>query len=94
MIVVLSPRSSTNLGDIARYIARDNPDRAATFVVELLAACDELSTFPRAYPADPRFGTSARRRTMGNYHIIYDVMEDRVVVLTIVHAARDPDTML
>ncbi len=94
MIVVLSPRSRTNLGEIARYIARDDPDRAATFVAELLAACDALSTFPRADPADPRFGPAARRRALGNYHIIYDVLEDLVVVLTIVHAARDPDTML
>ncbi|MEH3122196.1 MAG: type II toxin-antitoxin system RelE/ParE family toxin [Sphingomonas phyllosphaerae] len=94
MIVVLSPRSSRNLIEIGRYIARDDPDRAARFVAELLSACDDLSTFPRAYPADPRFGPAARRRTLGNYHIIYDVLDDRVVVLTIVHAARDPDAML
>lgn len=94
MIVVLSPRTRKNLGEIARYIARDDPGRAATFVAELLAACDELSAYPRAYPADPRFGPASRRRTFGNYHIIYDVLEDRIVVLTIVHAARDPDMLL
>lgn len=94
MIVILSPRTIANLSQIGQYIARDDPARAASFVDELLATCTDLSVFPRAYPADPRFGPVARRRVHGNYHIIYDVLEDRIVVLTIVHAARDPDAAI
>lgn len=91
MIVIISDRAVADLENVGRFIAQDDPGRSASFVNELLAACNGLLPFPRVYPADPRFGTHARRRTYGNYHIIYDVFDDRIMILAIAHVARDPD---
>lgn len=93
MKVRLSPNALDDLARIGDWIQRDNPRRAASFVEELRAACRELGTFPRAFPAFPQFGPNARRRVHGNYLIVYDVEPDWVTVLTVVHGARDLDEM-
>lgn len=92
--MILSPRARQDLTDIGDWIARDDPDRAITFVQELRAACRDLATFPRAYPPCPRFGPAARRRNHGAYAIIYDVTAEDVHVLTVVHGARDLDSLI
>lgn len=94
MRVVLSPQALDDLAEIGDWIGRDNPDRARTYVEELRQACRDLDTFPRAYPAALQFGPAAHRRLYGNYLIIYDVGDDFVSVLTVVHAARDLDRLI
>lgn len=91
--LTFSPRARQNLRDIADWIAADNPERAMSFVAELRVACRELTTFPYRYPQAPQFGVSVRRRTYGSYHIIYMVTDGDVAIITIVHTARDPDTV-
>lgn len=93
MKVVLSARAERNLIDIGVWIARDDPTRAFSFIRELRATCGELGQFPRAYEAYPKFGPNARRRVYGNYVIVYDVALDRGLILTIVHGARDIDSL-
>jgi len=96
--VSLSRRAQTNLRDLADWIARDNPDAALSFITELRVACTELrvactelSIFPRRFPKAPQLGTGIRRRTFRNYHIIYRLQGEDVVIVAIVHAARDPN---
>jgi toxin ParE1/3/4 len=91
--VRLSPRALDDLAEITDWIARDDPARARTFVDELREACRDLGPFPRAYPPAPQFGETARRRLYGNYLIIYDLDDAGVIVLTVVHAARDLDRL-
>jgi len=43
-----SPEAQADLIDTAAYIARDNPDRARSFVDELEARCAALADFPEA----------------------------------------------
>lgn len=90
--VKLSRRAQTNLRDLADWIARDNPDAALSFVGELRIACAELNDFPRRYPSAPHLGPEVRRRTYGNYHIVYRLAGEDVVIIAIVHAARDPNS--
>jgi plasmid stabilization system protein ParE len=42
-----------DLREIGDYIARDNPQRAASFVGELLARSQRIAKQPEAYPARP-----------------------------------------
>ena len=43
---------------------------------------------------DPEAVETARRRLYGNYLIIYDLDDSGVIVLTVVHAARDLDRLI
>jgi plasmid stabilization system protein ParE len=53
--LLLSPRAAADLEDIAEYIARDNPERAASFIEELEAACSAVAATP---PSTRRARTS------------------------------------
>lgn len=88
MKVTISPPAFAAIEEIGAYIERDNPARARSFVDELIEACYDLSDFPRRYPAVPQFGPNAHKRTVRNYLIIYDVLENRVEVTAVRHAAR------
>ncbi len=89
--VSLSRRAQTNLRDLADWIARDNPDAALSFIAELRVACSELSIFPRRFPEAPLLGAGMRRRVYGNYHIVYRLQGEDIMIVAIVHAARDPN---
>jgi toxin ParE1/3/4 len=49
--LLLSPRAAADLDEIAEYIARDNPIRAASFVAELEEKCWAVAAAPEIYPA-------------------------------------------
>jgi toxin ParE1/3/4 len=44
--LIWSPASRDDLSDIVRFIARDNPQRAASFAYELMARTDALQQHP------------------------------------------------
>ncbi|WP_311766823.1 MULTISPECIES: type II toxin-antitoxin system RelE/ParE family toxin [unclassified Burkholderia] len=59
---------------VADYIARDNPQRAVTFVREIRDKCMSLAAMPLAFPLVPRFERyGVRHRVYGNYQIFYRV---------------------
>lgn len=91
--LTFAPRLSGDLRDIGDWIARDNPDRAVTFIEEILATCDGLTDFPLSNPPFPRLGPKARRRNHGSYAIFYEVSAAGVIILAVVHAVRDLDTL-
>lgn len=90
MKVRLTQEAKAGLERIGDHIAQDNPGRAGSFVRELLAACAALGDTPQAFPLVPRYeGSGIRRRTCGNYLVFYRVEPEQVVVLHILHGARD-----
>ena len=95
MIVGLSAEAERDLEDIGDYIARDNPRRALSFVVELRSKCLGLAEAPEAYPLVPRYeALGVRRRVHGAYVIFFVVAPDRVTVLHVLHGARDFPSLL
>jgi len=50
----LSPQAEIVLREIGDSIARDNPQRAASFVGELLAHSQRIAEQPKAYPPPAR----------------------------------------
>lgn len=89
MKVGLSKPALAAIEAIGEYIECDDPVRARSFIDKLFAACHDLADSPRRYPPAPQFGPNARKRTVGNYLVIYDVFGDRVEVTAVRHAARD-----
>jgi toxin ParE1/3/4 len=93
--VVFSRAANADLVEIGDFIARDNPQRALSFVRELRVIATLLGEMPQAYPLLPRHAsTGIRRRPAGSYLIFYRIDEDRVMILRIVHGARDYDRLL
>ena len=95
MIVVITEAAEADLEAIGDWIAADNPTRALTFLSELRERCESLGTFPRAYPLVPRYEQlGIRRRAYRDYLIFYQIADDRIEVLHVLHGARDYEGIL
>lgn len=74
--------------DIASYIAKDNPVRASSFVIELRDSVTKL----QLHPGMGRAGRVPGTRELvlhKNYIAIYRVRGDDVEILRLHHVARD-----
>jgi plasmid stabilization system protein ParE len=93
--VAISLAARADLRGIGDYIAAFDPVRGRRFVSALITAVFELGDMPRAFPLLPEFEhRGIRRRSWRGYLIIYRVMQDRVVVLRVLHGARDYNLLL
>ena len=95
MKVVLSEAARAGLREIALFIARDNKQRARSFVRELQARAGELGEMPYAFPLVPRYESlGIRRRPFRDYLIFYRVEDDRVSIVHILRGAKDYEAVL
>lgn len=95
MKVVFTQSAKTDLEQIGDYIAQDNPRRALSFIQELRAAALSLAETPRAFPFVPRYEQHGiRRRPIGNYLIFYRVEANQLVILHVLHGARDYEPLI
>ncbi|MCA0432081.1 MAG: type II toxin-antitoxin system RelE/ParE family toxin [Proteobacteria bacterium] len=95
MKVVLTDSALADLEAIGDWIARDNPQRALSFVRELREACSKLSDMPKAWPLVPRYESlGIRKRTHGNYLIFCRVAELQVEIIRVLHGAQDYEDIL
>ena len=91
MKVRITAEAERDLDGIAEFIARDNPQRALSFIFELRDKCLGLAATPLAFALVPRYESlGARRCVHGNYLIFYRVKEKKeVVILHVLHGAMD-----
>lgn len=95
MIVEITAAAEADLEGIGDYIARDNPERAASFVREIFDRCLEIAEMPNAWPLVPRYAHhGVRRRVHGRYLIFYRATAGRITVLHILNSAMDVDPIL
>lgn len=95
MKVAFTVRAAITLEEIGDYIARDNPERAASFVRELRDKALGLADMPNAFPLVPLHEhRGIRRRVHGHYLILYAVREDRIVIIAFAHGAQDYGRLL
>lgn len=88
MKVAFSARAEADFHEIGDYIARDNPERAGSFIRELRAKCEALADAPLAFiqRTDLRDLRCCPHR---NYLILFKVVRREVRVVRVIHAARD-----
>ena len=87
--VIWSPVARRDLHAIADYIAADSPARAAVFVDRLIDAAERLGRFPESGRIIPEIGQSDSREVVfGAYRLMYHLKPDAVVIVAIVHGAR------
>ena len=83
MKVEWSPLALDRVSEIARYIAKDNPDAAERWVNELFDAVERLVDFPESGRVVPEVGVRRIREVIfGAYRVIYSV-KDKVEILTV-----------
>lgn len=83
-----------DLDAIANYIGKDSPNYAATFVRDALEAGFSLSRMAERGRVVPEWHEKTiRELLLGNYRLIYRVMETQVYVIGFVHGARDLDAL-
>jgi toxin ParE1/3/4 len=94
MIVRIAKEAETDLEAIGDHIASDNPVRALSFIRKIREACENLSSFPKRFPLVQRHEHSGLRKfSLGRYLIFYAPRQDEVVIVHILHAASDYDSM-
>jgi toxin ParE1/3/4 len=88
--VVFSQNAERGLEEIGDWIARDNPERARSFVADLVKACKSIGKAPHSYPfVDKGRDPTLRRRIHRSHLIFFDIGADQVEILHIIHGARD-----
>ena len=87
MLLKWTKTALRSVDEIAGYIAKDNPKRATSFVVEVQEAVTKL----QVHPGMGRAGRVPGTRELvlhKNYIAIYRVRGDGVEILRLHHAAR------
>jgi addiction module RelE/StbE family toxin len=88
MLIKWTKTALASLDEIAGFIAKDNPTRARSFVLELQAAVAKL----QAHPGMGRAGRVPGTRELvlhQNYIAIYRARGDKVEILRLHHAAQN-----
>ena len=88
--LVLSPRAAADLEELAGYIARDAPTRAAAFVAELEARCRAIAAAPDQYPSRADLAPGLRMAVHGRYLVLFrDLRRQGIVrIERVLHGAR------
>ena len=89
-------QAADDLEAIAEYIARDSPHYASLFCLNVIAKIELLEAFPKLGRIVPETDdVSIRELLMGNYRIIYRLVDDFAEILTVYHGARilDPERL-
>ncbi len=94
MKLSFSPRAVADLDEIADFIARDNPARAASFIEELEARCLRITEFPEAFPIRDDISPGMRLGVYKRYLILFRIIENSVRIERVVHGARRRSELL
>lgn len=90
MKVFFTEPAEEDLEAIGDWIAKDNPERAASFVRELRQSCLDVGQWPLAQPlVVHRRNDGLRRKVHGNYLIFYRVWLETIEIVRVLHGARD-----
>lgn len=89
--VILTPQAQEDLAGIVRFIARDNPEQARVFGMELIDRALSIGPLPERGRVVPELNEPSVREIIHRaYRIIYEILSDPkvVYVLRFWHAAR------
>ena len=96
----IQPFADRDLTDIADHIAPDNIDAAIRFLTATRKSMEFLTTTPGAgplYPTKNRRLAGLRKWSVDgfrHYLIFYQVLNDTIQILRVIHAARDIPVLL
>ncbi len=83
-----------DLEDIRDFISRDSVYYASEFVAKILNIVEKLDCFPNVGRRVPEVeDDSIREIIFHNYRVIYQIREQVILILGVIHAARDLSNM-
>ena len=85
------PRASDDIAEIWDYIADDSVVQADAFVDRLDRKLQLLATQPMMGRARDELAPGLRSMPFGRYVIFYEPLKDGIVVVRVLHGARDVD---
>ncbi|HEY9826799.1 MAG TPA: type II toxin-antitoxin system RelE/ParE family toxin [Stenomitos sp.] len=95
MRVVITTAAKTDLIEIGDFIKLNNPERAITFVEELLERCSSLADMPRRYPLVPRYEKFGIRRTVyQDYLIFYRIQDEVIEIIRVLQGTQQYEPLL
>jgi addiction module RelE/StbE family toxin len=80
--------AADDLEDIAEYVAEERPDTARRIALDIVLSVDALETFPNRGRPGRVEGTRELVLTPLPFVAVYEVHEDEVQVLRILHGAQ------
>jgi len=80
------------LAEAAQYLDQQNAGVGLEFIGAVESALDRAAQFPFANPRVPGEPVNMRKAVLTRYGFwtIYEVQDDRIVVLTVWHAVQEP----
>lgn len=87
MEIIWSPQSIEDIEKIGDFIAVDNPNRAVSFVEDLISSIERLSDYPESGPIveeNPVF----RQIVYFGYRIIYQFRSKKILIITVLGPGR------
>ena len=86
------------LNDLKRtidYIALESPVNAKKINTDIFARTDKLESFPRRGSRFGRFqpGREVRQLYVYSWRILYDVSDDEIRILRVIHMSQDLDSI-
>ena len=84
----LRPKAVADLQTIGDFIAASDPQRAVSFIDQLLDLCTAIAERPYAYQRRDDLMQGVRQAVHGNYLVFFRIGDDGVVVIRILHGAR------
>lgn len=89
--VEITASAEGDISEIWEYIARDKPDAATEFILQLEARIDSLEKYPercQLVPENELLGTGYRHLVYGNYRTVFKITGKRVIILRVINGSR------
>ena len=91
--VVVSPRAAADADEIYAYHTQYSDAAAESFIGQLAAAFERLSTYPMIGAARDSLRPGTRILVIDHYLLVHRLGDDRVEVITIFDGRRNPATL-
>ena len=91
-----TPQALDDVDAICKFIARDSLRYAQLFAIQVFKSVERIEVFPKSGRIVPEVGQEdVREIIIGNYRLIYRILDDDVEILTVYHSARilDPSRL-
>lgn len=92
--IVRTPAAASDLAAIADFIATDNLTAALGFYDEIDHLLSVIAEYPEIGEAVAHLSPGLRRFTLGNYLLFYLHIGEEIVLIRVLHGARDIDRLM
>ena len=92
--VIRSSRADQDLIEIWSYVAKDNPNAADRLLRRLDDRIQKLQDYPEQGESLPNSNVGMRRVVEGSYLIFYQILDDVIRVVRVLHTSRQWEDVL